>query len=360
MRILQVITDPARRGAQLFAQDLHGGLERLGATVRTVALAPNAYGPSREVEVLGSSRRSLGTMIALRRAAHESDIAIAHGSTTLDLCALALVGAKRPFVYRQISDPRYWASSPARRIRVAGMIRRASAIVALSESSSRALQQHYSLAASRIDIIPNAVQACRFVPVSADERRRCRDRWGIPRGAPVIAVVAALVPEKGVDRVIRLLEVDDQLHVIAAGDGPEQAALTALGDRIGDGRAHLIGPVDDVRDVLGAADVLALASLGGDSMPAVLIEAGLMGIPSVVTDIGAVSDVVVSGSTGFVTRPENSAEFIEQAVRLVHDSGLRRDLGDNAQQHCRQFTIDEVAPHWMQVIERVLRTNTPV
>ena len=42
MRILQVITDTDRRGAQVFALDLQGALRRKGHEVETLALAPGA------------------------------------------------------------------------------------------------------------------------------------------------------------------------------------------------------------------------------------------------------------------------------------------------------------------------------
>ena len=43
MKVLQVVTDPDRRGAQVFAVDLGSALVDLGHDVDTVALAPGTH-----------------------------------------------------------------------------------------------------------------------------------------------------------------------------------------------------------------------------------------------------------------------------------------------------------------------------
>ncbi len=59
--ILQVVTDTDRRGAQVFATDLHAAFERAGRNVRTVALAPGATG-GLDIPVLGTRRMGLATL----------------------------------------------------------------------------------------------------------------------------------------------------------------------------------------------------------------------------------------------------------------------------------------------------------
>src|SRR5688500_4571606 len=104
LQVLQVVTDRERRGGQVFATDLAPALERLGVVVRTVALADGRR-PQLEIDVLGGKAKRLSTVRALRRVAKDYDVVVAHGSTTLVVCAIGLLGTGVPFVYRQISDP---------------------------------------------------------------------------------------------------------------------------------------------------------------------------------------------------------------------------------------------------------------
>ena len=56
-------------------------------------------------------------------------------------------------------------------------------------------------------------------------------------------------------------------------------------------------------EAYAAADVVVLASRGGDSMPAVLIEAGLCGVPAVATPVQAIPEIVLPGETGLPGSP---------------------------------------------------------
>src|SRR5438270_5385375 len=123
LKVLQLITDRDRRGAQVFALNLAVGLRALGSTVETVALGPGAHGDLLPVRVLGTRRFGFRTLNELRRTARHYDVVVAHGSSTLPASALALIGANVPIVYRQISDPTFWASSWLRRLRVAAFLR---------------------------------------------------------------------------------------------------------------------------------------------------------------------------------------------------------------------------------------------
>src|SRR5690349_168446 len=115
---LQVVTDTDRRGAQQFALDLHRALEARGRQMRTVALVDGEVG-GLDLPTLGSKRLSLPTLLALRREAVAACVVIAHGSSTLPATAITTLGTGVPFVYRQISDVRFWARGRLRRWRVA-------------------------------------------------------------------------------------------------------------------------------------------------------------------------------------------------------------------------------------------------
>jgi glycosyltransferase involved in cell wall biosynthesis len=80
----------------------------------------------------------------------------------------------------------------------------------------------------------------------------------------------------------------------------------------------------------------------------VLVEAGMSGLPSVATDVGAVSEVVVHGRTGLLVGPEGDGLAAAISAAL-HD---RDRLGGAAHRHClERFEIGTVADQW----DRLLR-----
>lgn len=356
LSVLQVVTDQDRRGAQVFATDLATGLRARNVTVETVALADGPRGDVLGVEAIGTGARSATTLRSLRQRADAHDVVAAHGSSTLVACAAALLGTPHPFVYRQISDPLFWAGTRARRLRVATYLRRARAVVALSEQLAQTVADRYRFDTDRIAVIPNAVPGSGFAPPTASERASARHRFGLDVDDVVVGYVGALVPEKGVDLAIAAVTEIPHAQLLITGDGPERARLEELAKVALPGRARFIGQLEQPLLALQAIDVLVLPSRGGDSMPAVLIEAGLCGIPCVSTDVGAIADVVEHDVTGRIVDLDRRGELASAVRDLAEHAPLRNELGRRAVERCStHFTIDAISDAWLDVLAAAAR-----
>jgi glycosyltransferase involved in cell wall biosynthesis len=352
-RILQVVTDTDRRGAQVFAIDLQTALERRGREVRTVALARGSAG-GMPVAVLGDRRLGAATLIALRRELKGASVAIAHGSATLPACAVATGGTHVPFVYRQISDSRFWARGLLRRIRTGASLRRASYVVALWSGSATTMHTHLGVPFARIRVIPNGVPDDRFRPAGADEHAvQCR-AFQLDPARPVVAFVGALVHEKGADLSIKAVAMTSGVQLLVAGDGPERRHLEGLAARVAPGRVVFAGGLSDPRSAYAAADVVTLPSRGGDSMPAALIEAGLMGLPAVSTPVEAIPEIVTATVTGELV-PVDDVRALADAIDAITSRPLRaHDLGQAARARClERFSIGRVAEAWDDLLNEL-------
>lgn len=353
MPVLQVITDNERRGAQVFAADLHTALERRGVSVRTVALAPGTSPARLDFESLGPSRRHPATLRALRAAIASSSAVVGHGSTTLPMCAVACLGLGVPFVYRQISDQRFWVNTAGRRVRTRVALRSTDHVVALWQGSAEVLQGDFGITSDRITIIPNGVPIERCPQIEPEGRRMGRMRFGLNPGKPTLLSIGALTPEKGVDTLVRSMG-QPELHgwqLLVVGRGPEEQHLRDLARVVPNGSVIFHPPVSSGADAIAAADVIGLTSRGGDSMPAVLIEAGMMGVPAVATPVEGIVDIVLDGRTGHLV-PVGDERRTAAAVASLASSG--QDAGRAAREHCtRRFEITPVAQGWQDVLDRV-------
>lgn len=351
--ILQVITDNNRRGAQVFATELQCELRRRGVAVRTVALADCADGSGLQNESLGPSRKHPQTLAALRRAIKTSLVVVGHGSTTLPMCAIAGGGLSTPFIYRQISDPLFWSNTPARRARTRAALKRATRVVALEKRAATVLSSSFGVDRSRITVIANGASSEKFAPPLAADRVAAKRRFGLDPARPVLLYLGALVPDKGIDTLIESLSHSALAgwQLLVVGDGPERQRLSHLFADVLSERAAMHGRVERGAEAISAADVIALVSRS-ESMPGVLIEGGLMGIPCVATNVGAVGEVVIDQVTGRLVPTDDSAttaEAISDALARANEFGLA------ARHHCKaRFDISVVADAWMQLIERVI------
>ena len=89
-------------------------------------------------------------------------------------------------------------------------------------------------------------------------------------------------------------------------------------------------------------------------MPAVLIEAGLCGVPAVSTHVGAIADVIVDGVTGRVVARDEPEAFARAVDEVVRAPEARLGFGSAARKRClERFTIDAVAPSWLDYLVTV-------
>lgn len=354
LRVLQVITDPARRGAQLFAIDLGDALSRRGMAVRTLALGDADGVLTLDVPTLGTRRIGWSTLTALRRELAGADVVVAHGAQTLPACALATLATPTPFVYRQISDSRFWASTPTRRARVRVGMSRAAHVVALWEGAATTLRTYFGVRAERLTVIPNGVVIDRFVPTVASQRAKARRALSLDEHAFTFVYVGALVAEKGVDVAIEAIARVPSVQLLVSGVGPEADGLRALATRVAPERVVFARPGTDALAAYRAADVVVLASRGGDSMPAVLIEAGLMEIPAVATPIEAIPEIVVPGITGELVAEGDVAGLARVVAALSTDPERVHTLGRGARVHCLdRYSIEPIADAWAGVLQAV-------
>ncbi len=89
-----------------------------------------------------------------------------------------------------------------------------------------------------------------------------------------------------------------------------------------------VGQQNDVRPWFAAADVAVLASYR-EGFPNVVIEAGAMGLPQIVTDINGAREIIIEGENGTVI-PSKSVDALYSAMKHMLDTDYRDGLANNA------------------------------
>jgi glycosyltransferase involved in cell wall biosynthesis len=348
MRTLHVITSDARRGAETYAVNLAREMAEEGHESRTVALFPSGAAMPLDVPVLGPSRRSPETLRELRREARGADVVVAHGSSTLEASALGLVGTGVPFVYRTIGDPGYWRTSASRERLIGGMLRRARRHVVLWTGAAEQLGRRYGIPTEVIDVIPNAVPGEKFPLATALQRAAARAQLGVGNRAHCLAFVGALSPEKNVAAAIDAALVTPGATLLVVGDGEQRPVLERYARRRAPDRVQFLGTVSEPWPIYAACDLLLLPSRS-EGMPAVVIEAGLVGRATVATAVGAVPEMIQDRDTGYVV-----AVGDDRALRDSVHEGLAggAEVGQRASERFRdRFTFRDNVRLWSRTFD---------
>ncbi|MBA3475330.1 MAG: glycosyltransferase family 4 protein, partial [Actinobacteria bacterium] len=161
------------------------------------------------------------------------------------------------------------------------------------------------------------------------ERPRLREALGLDPDDVVVLSVARLVPEKGLDTLIRAAAAaGSPIALLLAGAGPERERLVALAGSL---RVQLVlaGDVDwrRIHELYAAADVFALLSRH-EPWGVVVNEAAAAGLPLVLSEnVGAAADLLRHGENGFLVAADDSAAAARALAMLAADPARRATAG---------------------------------
>ena len=163
---------------------------------------------------------------------------------------------------------------------------------------------------------------------------------------------------KRVDVLLRAFAVliarvpDVYLDVI--GDGPEMGPLSDLAKSLNLGPSSVAfhGQVDETTkwNLLTKASVLVQPSMK-EGWGRTVLEAGIIGIPCVASDVPGLRDAVIHDQTGLLVPAGDVECLVDALILLLGDPLLRHRLGQEARRFAESHTWDRAA----DVLESVLR-----
>jgi len=162
-----------------------------------------------------------------------------------------------------------------------------------------------------------------------------RAQLGLPAEATLIGIVATLRSWKGHRYLIEALPAGAMLLIV--GDGPQRAALESQVStlRMQD-RVRFAGNQHDVVPWLQALDIFALPSYANEGVPQALLQAMLVGLPCVTTNIGSIGELAFADGTALVVQPQDVGSLASALEKLMRDPALRARLGEAARRHCAE------------------------
>lgn len=89
------------------------------------------------------------------------------------------------------------------------------------------------------------------------------------------------------------------------------------------------GEQKDVRPWLAASNIFVFPSYR-EGFPNVVIEAGAMGLPAIVTDINGSREIIIEGENGIIIPPRNSEHLYKAMQQLMVSPKQTRQMANNA------------------------------
>ena len=257
--------------------------------------------------------------------------------------------AERSILDGRIYEPS-WFQVQTRR----NLLRRAKAVVAVSDSLRDMLVTSYGLERSRVHVVPNGVNTELFRPM---ERSACRHELGLEEDASILGFVGSLAPWQGVDVLIRTLSelrsARRDVRVLIIGEGPDRHRLEGLveAEELRDWVTFTGSvPYRDVPKYIGAFDLAV--SLKPPMLPGspLKVREYMACARPVIASRGTQYDfaIVEQSGGGTLVESTNTREIARTIADLLSDKARLKEMGarghDYALKHCSwRLTAQRVA-----------------
>lgn len=235
-----------------------------------------------------------------------------------------------------------------------------SAIISCSENAAL-IHQNIGYHKKKFHIIPNGYDMDCFQP-NYKHRYSLREKWKISGDEFLIGLIGRWDAQKDHHNLIQAISLLNQKNVRCVFVGPdicqENSDLVGLLEKYNIGnKIMLLGPRNDIPDIMNALDLHVLSSVG-EAFPNVVAEAMACGTPCVVTDVGDAAYIV--GDTGWVVPakdPVKLAHAIENAQSTLKERG-RDTLGLRCRKRIQDnFSIDTVADSYMTTWKQTIKSK---
>jgi glycosyltransferase involved in cell wall biosynthesis len=106
------------------------------------------------------------------------------------------------------------------------------------------------------------------------------------------------------------------------------------------------------------ADLLVNSS-AHEGLPVTLIEGAMSGLPTVATDVGGNSEVVVDGVNGYVVPPGQPEQLAGAVMHILADPAVHRAFSRAAIEQGGRFTLDACADAHLDLYRTVASAPRP-
>lgn len=182
----------------------------------------------------------------------------------------------------------------------------------------------------------NGIDTDYFDPihVSEEQRQALEKEFTIQSQDLVFCFVGRLVGDKGIHELVTsFIEVHQKNPATALLlVGPQEQTLDPLQqETLAQIQNHpkiiTTGYQQDVRPFLNRADIFTFPSYR-EGFPNVVLQAGAMGVPCIVSDINGCNEIIQDNQNGYLVPIKNTSKLTEKMEKLANNPSLRKEFAD--------------------------------
>ncbi len=228
--------------------------------------------------------------------------------------------------------------------------------ITVSEALARDIQRVERFPREKITTIYNGLSLAKFNQIT--EVTRKKRELGLDVTAPVVGVVARLIPQKGISCFLKAAKmIQDQIpkvNFLVVGDGPVRGSLEKEAAHLGLKKIVFAGFRFDVPQLLPIFNIFVIPSLS-EGLSIGVLEAMAARRPIVASRVGGLPELVWHGKTGMLVPPNNPRALARTVITLLERPFLAEVLGLQARRAVeQQFAESRMVARTEALYEKLL------
>jgi glycosyltransferase involved in cell wall biosynthesis len=186
----------------------------------------------------------------------------------------------------------------------------------------------------------NGIDTSSFSPdtVTEETKLQLRQELGVKENDFLFVFVGRMVSDKGLNELIAAFPAihaqHPNAHLLLVGNFERELdpLLPQTEEVINNHpNIHAVGFKSNVKDYFAISDALVFPSYR-EGFPNVVMQAGAMGLPSIVTDINGCNEIIEEGTNGIIIPPKDAAVLKNAMTEMLENKGLYQHLKSNARE----------------------------
>jgi glycosyltransferase involved in cell wall biosynthesis len=230
-------------------------------------------------------------------------------------------------------------------------------VITVSKDDLEKTPAHFSK--DKIYLIHNGIE-----PSQTKQRKEARaEIFGnkeISEKNLTLGCIAELHKNKGLNYAIEAIteikkqnaDKDRPVLLVIIGDGEQRKNLENM--IIKNGLAEsviLVGQKENARTFLSAFDLFILPSIK-EGLPYCILEAGVVGLPVIATNVGGINEIITDMETGILIRPADSKEISNALKFFIQNPEKIAEFGGKLKKRIsEEFSLEKMIEKTMAVYE---------
>ena len=204
-----------------------------------------------------------------------------------------------------------------------------------------------------IKVIPNFVDFSKHQHHDED----CQRSLIAQDDQKIITHISNFRKVKRIDDVIEVFyRIQNEVNaiLIMVGDGPERLKAVETCEKLGiESKVKFLGKSNQVYQILCYSDLFILPS-ASESFGLAALEAMMMRVPVISTNVGGLPEVNIEGESGYLFELGDVEGMAQKSIALLNDEQKLENMKDRAYTLARRFDIEAVVSQYIAVYKAAL------